>query len=598
MSRATALFALTVWFPLAVASGQGSAFTYQGRLIDGGQAANGLYDMRFRLSASSDDPNGFIGPSVCVDGVTVADGLFTTELDFAATPFNGTPLWLSVELRADMTPGNCGVGAYSPLSPRQQVSPTPYALFAAKAGASALALPFDGEASVPIVALLDLENTRTTGNTYAGIFRVRSPVNDSRALVGLATGATGQTYGVWGEALSSSGVGVRGKGGGYGVWGEATNPSGYSGYFLGGRSYFAGNVGIGVTNPASAKLMVESSGSAIHARALAFGAGVYGEGYNGIEGVAIDKGGFGGVFKGAGPLGSGNSLRVVGIGRIAGGLNIGGTSLVDAPAAKLQIENGSDAELNGGGFAVLGSADALNVAIDDNEILARDGGAAASLSLNRNGGDTLINSSGAGKVGIGTTTPAFKLDVNGATRPRGGLYFNGALDPHQNAQGGNFLSFGHPGFSEDHIWYYNNNFWFYDSAGGGDTEHPNIQASDFYTISDIRLKTEIEPIPDALHKVLRLQGLSYRFDGAKVDPSAVATDQAPRRRLGFAAQEVAQVAPEAVSYSPELDVHSVSYGSLVPLLVEAIKEQQAQIDALQEQITALKSSSAGRDSPR
>ena len=41
-----------------------------------------------------------------------------------------------------------------------------------------------------------------------------------------------------------------------------------------------------------------------------------------------------------------------------------------------------------------------------------------------------------------------------------------------------------------------------------------------------------------------------------------------------------EVVPEVVNYSPELDVYAVSYGALVPLLVEAIKEQQATIDEL------------------
>ena len=58
-----------------------TGFTYQGRLLEGNVAANGLYDFEFTLHYS--DPNGLLGVQVIqpVDDVQVTDGYFVTELD-------------------------------------------------------------------------------------------------------------------------------------------------------------------------------------------------------------------------------------------------------------------------------------------------------------------------------------------------------------------------------------------------------------------------------------------------------------------------------------------------------------------------------------
>ena len=100
----------------------GTAFTYQGRLTDGGSPANGDYDFRFRLYdvSSGGSPVG----SVTQGDVTVTEGLFTVELDFGAV-FDGTALWLDIGVR----PGSSS-GAYSALTPRQPLTPAPYALYA------------------------------------------------------------------------------------------------------------------------------------------------------------------------------------------------------------------------------------------------------------------------------------------------------------------------------------------------------------------------------------------------------------------------------------------------------------------------------------
>jgi hypothetical protein len=102
-----------------------TAFTYQGFLRDNGQPANGVYDLRFALYDSPSGGNQ-IGSIVFVEDVTVADGLFTVEVDFGAAPFNtGARRWIEIGVR----PGN-STGGHSLLTPRIELTPVPYAIYA------------------------------------------------------------------------------------------------------------------------------------------------------------------------------------------------------------------------------------------------------------------------------------------------------------------------------------------------------------------------------------------------------------------------------------------------------------------------------------
>jgi len=92
--------------------------------------------------------------------------------------------------------------------------------------------------------------------------------------------------------------------------------------------------------------------------------------------------------------------------------------------------------------------------------------------------------------------------------------------------------------------------------------------------SDIRLKTNIETISDALNKVLNLRGVIYdRIDSGE-------------RQIGVIAQEVEAVLPELVHEND--GTKSVAYSNMVAVLIEAIKEQQVQINELRDEIKKLK----------
>ena len=118
---------------LQFAAAQGTAFTYQGRLIDGTNRANGSYDLSFTLY---DDPtSGDVLGSVTNYATAVSNGLFFVTLDFGPGVFTGaTSNWLDIAVTTN------GGSVFTELTPRQQVLPVPYAMRAASAAVADAAL--------------------------------------------------------------------------------------------------------------------------------------------------------------------------------------------------------------------------------------------------------------------------------------------------------------------------------------------------------------------------------------------------------------------------------------------------------------------------
>jgi hypothetical protein len=102
----------------------GTAFSYQGRLDDGSNPANGMYDFQFRLYDSLTGTDQ-VGSPFIQEGVEVIDGLVSVQLDFGPV-FDGTALYLEIAVKP-----TGGGGVYDILDPRQPLSPVPYALHAA-----------------------------------------------------------------------------------------------------------------------------------------------------------------------------------------------------------------------------------------------------------------------------------------------------------------------------------------------------------------------------------------------------------------------------------------------------------------------------------
>jgi hypothetical protein len=76
----------------------GTAFTYQGRLVDGGTPATGPFDLRFVLYDAAAGGSQ-VGPTVVRDDVAVGAGLFTVTLDFGAAAFATSARFIEVGVR-------------------------------------------------------------------------------------------------------------------------------------------------------------------------------------------------------------------------------------------------------------------------------------------------------------------------------------------------------------------------------------------------------------------------------------------------------------------------------------------------------------------
>src|SRR5438477_4258630 len=111
---------------------QTSSFIYQGRLTDGGTAANGNYDLQFGLFDSLSGGTQ-VGSTQTLNTVAVSNGVFTVSLDFGANSFPGANRFLEISARPTG-------GSFILLTPRQQVTSTPYAIRSANASSADTAM--------------------------------------------------------------------------------------------------------------------------------------------------------------------------------------------------------------------------------------------------------------------------------------------------------------------------------------------------------------------------------------------------------------------------------------------------------------------------
>src|SRR5437867_11473889 len=128
--KSFALFTIVLAMSLGAttARAQTSSFTYQGRLTDGGAAANGNYDLQFVLFDSLSG-GAQVGSTQTINTVPVSNGVFTVSLDFGANSFPGANRFLEISARPTG-------GSFTLLTPRQQVTSTPYAIRSANASSA------------------------------------------------------------------------------------------------------------------------------------------------------------------------------------------------------------------------------------------------------------------------------------------------------------------------------------------------------------------------------------------------------------------------------------------------------------------------------
>jgi predicted RNA-binding Zn ribbon-like protein len=145
--------------------GQGTAFTYHGRLNDGASPASGSYDLTFKLfNALTSGVQA--GATLTNSAASVNNGLFTVTLDFGSGVFDGNGRWLEIGVRTN------GGGAFTNLAPRQQITTTPYAMRALAASNLLGTLPVAQlTGTVPLAQLpAPVVTNNATGLNLGGAF--------------------------------------------------------------------------------------------------------------------------------------------------------------------------------------------------------------------------------------------------------------------------------------------------------------------------------------------------------------------------------------------------------------------------------------------
>ena len=205
---------LMVWSAkVSQAAPMGTAFTYQGRLIDANNAAEDLYDFQFNLYDDANTITGNqLGDAIDINELNVIDGYFTVELNFGSGIFTGNARWLEIGVR----PGD-STGGFTTLSPRQEVTPTPYAIYAAYGPEVEAPLTLIGSSSGAIISGTNAGSGDgvygdALGNYGRGVYGTVSG-NYGTGVYGEAPVSVLGGQGVYGKAIRSGGKGVCGEGG-------------------------------------------------------------------------------------------------------------------------------------------------------------------------------------------------------------------------------------------------------------------------------------------------------------------------------------------------------------------------------------------------
>lgn len=195
--------------------------TYQGRLRQNGQLANGNYNINFGLYANAVSGGAIANSGVIV--VSVAQGVFTVELPFGANLFDGSNRWLQLTVNG------------ATLTPRQKINPTPFAYTSDRLewpvaeNYPGLMLALANTSGTGVAPAMFARSDSTDGNANAFLAEISntSPGCFSSAVRGVNNGEGGCGIGVWGSH-EGFGFGIYGTTvDGYAVVGQNSDEAGY-----------------------------------------------------------------------------------------------------------------------------------------------------------------------------------------------------------------------------------------------------------------------------------------------------------------------------------------------------------------------------------
>jgi hypothetical protein len=586
-----------------------TAFTYQGELKDAHGLITGAYDLQFTLYSAPTEGEEL--GRIIHEQVTLTGGVFTVPLDFGRAV---TDAWLEIAVRPSGS-----LEPYQGLSPRQKLMSIPHAMFARQEEWSLVGMPVgikaaaedlmtDGANSVAAPAAKPVQGGGTAGRiakwfdpeTIGDSVMIESGGNvgigtsspqakfhsiGSSGVIGLR-GQSDSGFAILGESTSNTGVvgrsttgfGVSGESNNNtGVFGSSNNGLGVVGTTLGGigvRGFATTGVGVSAKSTSSAALVASSDS---------------GEIIRGLSGATLRF-----LVTNDGRVGIGTSsptAKLHAIGSGIGGLRGVSDSSVGVTGVSLSATGVSGISTSGvgvfghssSGFGISGSSDS-NTGVSGSS----PSGVGVIGSSGSGIGVRGLSTSSSGVVGISTTG----VGMSGTSDSNIGV--SGGSNTSYGVQGASQSSFGVTGFSTSGIGVQGSS---QSSIGvlarsqsgdlfkalAGDTERFRIENDGDVFVngvlvhsSDARLKTNIEPLTNALEKLQQMRGVSYeRLDAA-----------AASRQIGVIAQEVETVFPELVA--PTADGYkAVAYERLTAVLIEAVKELKAENDRLRAEVHSL-----------
>ena len=429
-----------VWAATALTTlAQGTGFTYQGCLNSGTNPANGRYDLTFGLFSVSSGV-GQVGVTQTNLATGVSNGLFTVALDFGAN-FPGADRWLEIAARTN------GVGAFTTLTPRQKITPAPYAIYSANAASATTAGTVSG--AVPAanltggildarlsgnVALLNATQNFTGSNNFTGAL---AATNLNSRFAGNGSGLTNVNAALLGGLAGATFWRTNGNAG--------ANPT--NGAFLGTTDKLAlqlkvngvralrlepatdevltpyPNLVVGIYSTIASYGGVIAGGEDNHIETNAFMGVIAGGINNVIERNAyygailggyynfIQDGGYASVIGG----GWGNTVATNAIEAVIGG---GLYNSIQTPTSPLYTLDGST--IGGGAYNVISNTTFSTIAGGNNSQILDSG-----LATVGGGGNNLLQFAAGGTIGGGTDNAIL---TNATYATIGGGFFNGIRD--------------------------------------------------------------------------------------------------------------------------------------------------------------------------
>lgn len=536
---------------------QTTLFTYQGTLTDGGDLANGSYDLQFKLFDTITIGTGTQqGSTQTLSNIPVAGGLFSVALNFGACAscFNGAVRFLEIAIKPT------GGGVFTTLGPRQQITSTPYALKSLAASAA------DSLSLTCVSCVTSSQIQSVSGSAVSGQIPVASVPPGSPSYIQNNTVGQNANFHIGGNGNIDGNLTIAGSL-------TANLPSGDTNY---------------VQNRTSQQLLsnfnISGTGVATQFNAPTFvGADFTGVNFTGNNFSALSN------------------------------FRINGSRVLAAPGTRntfVGLQTGTANTGADGSFFGFNAGNA-NVAGNDNSFFGSDAGGA-----NTSGTDNSFFGSDSGDSNTSGNSNSFFGRSSGHSNTTGDSNtFVGTLAGLANTTGNNNTIIGKSAnVGQSNLTFAtaigagavvsDSNSVVLGRADGSDVVHiPGPVGIDgtlaVHTLegvgigqlcvalqgrittcsSSLRYKTGVASFLGGLDVVRRLRPIRFTWKEGGIQD------------IGFAAEEVNEIEPLLATRNKRAEIEGVKYGQLTTVLVNAVKEQQAQIErqqlqngTLQEQI--------------